>query len=79
LLSIKIERLKNIIRDINISFDDFIPTTLLINDQTKDLFIGSEKGSIYSTNINKSNHLSQINVHQGPITKVFIYFKSILE
>jgi hypothetical protein len=67
------------IRDIDIPFDDCIPTALAIDDQTRTLFIGSQKGSIYSIkltqpnsmiDINKSHHLLQINAHQGPVTKV---------
>jgi len=78
-LWIKIVKLK-IIRDINIQFDDCIPTAFLINNETRHLFIGSQNGSIYSIKLTQSNtmidvntslHLLQMNVHQGAVTKVW--------
>ena len=67
------------IRDLNISFGDSIPTAMVLDDRTRYLFLGSEKGSIYSMKLSTSNsvidlnttyHLLQSNVHQGAITKV---------
>ncbi|CAF4962716.1 unnamed protein product, partial [Rotaria socialis] len=43
------------IRNINISIDDFIPTALAIDDEARILFVGSEKGSIYSINLMQTN------------------------
>ncbi|CAF1929613.1 unnamed protein product [Rotaria magnacalcarata] len=68
-------------RNINISIDDFIPTALAIDDETRILFVGSEKGSIYSINLMQTNapnenntidHLLYENVHQGEITQILI-------
>ncbi|CAF1123424.1 unnamed protein product [Adineta steineri] len=59
------------IRDINIPFNDCIPTTLAINNKTRSLFIGSQNGSIYSFKLTQTssvidtNHLNY--VHQGAI------------
>ncbi len=71
-LEMKMKMLKSI-HDMNISFDDFIPISLLLNNQTQNLFIGSDNGSIYSIKLSQSNpsyDLLQANVHQGLITKV---------
>lgn len=82
LLSLKKRNVKNIfktIRDINIPFDDCIPTALAIDDETHHLFIGSQKGSIYSISLAHTNSIVEKNiaqdssytsVHQGSITKV---------
>ncbi|CAF2079572.1 unnamed protein product [Rotaria magnacalcarata] len=76
---IKEFHLMTTIRNINISIDDFIPTALAIDDETRILFVGTEKGSIYSINLmqtnapNENNTIGNLlyeNVHQGAITKV---------
>ncbi|CAF1441079.1 unnamed protein product, partial [Adineta steineri] len=64
------------IRDINIPFNDCIPTTLAINNKTRSLFIGSQNGSIYSFKLTQTNSIIDTNhlnyVHQGAIKKVLI-------
>ncbi|CAF3386343.1 unnamed protein product [Rotaria socialis] len=78
---IKEFHLMTTIRNINISIDDFIPTALAIDDEARILFVGSEKGSIYSINLMQTNapdenntmdHLLYENVHRGAITKILI-------
>ncbi|CAF3818963.1 unnamed protein product [Rotaria magnacalcarata] len=78
---IKEFHLMTTIRNINISIDDFIPTALAIDDETRILFVGTEKGSIYSINLmqtnapNENNTIGNLlyeNVHQGAITKILI-------